>query len=91
MRILKITNEQSKAYLHTRDSYEEARQTLLVKLPELKDEELHQFYVNAFRDLCDMSVKLCAIETEIMESLHISGFERIELDNVYTLEEKDDN
>ena len=91
MRSLKITNEQSKAYLHTRDSFEAAKQALLVKLPELKDEELHQFYVNAFRDLCDISVQLCAIETEIMESLNISSFESIELDNVYTLEEENDN
>jgi len=91
MKILKISDELSKRYLQSRDSYETAKQALSVSLPELKDEELHQFYVNAFRDLCDTSVQLCIAETEILTSLNISGFEKIELNNVYTMEDEHDN
>lgn len=89
MRTLKITGELSKRYLLARDSHNAARQALAVTLPDIPDNERHGFYMNAFRDLCDTSVRLMAVENEILETLNITGFEGIELDNVYTMEEEE--
>jgi len=90
MRVLKISDELSSKYLRARDSYECARKALLTSLPDLDTAELHKYYVNAYKDLCDRSIELCTIENEILTVLNITGFRSIELNSVY-VEDEDDN
>ena len=56
MRVLKMSDDLSKRYLTVRESFDSARQTLLTALPDVPNGERHNFYVNAFRDLCDRSM-----------------------------------
>ena len=87
MRVLKMSDDLSKRYLTVREGFDSARQTLMTALPDVPEEGRHDFYVNAFRDLCDRSITLAAVEEEIFTTHRISGFEKIELNEIYTLEE----
>lgn len=91
MRVLKMSDDLSKRYLTVRESFDSARQTLLTALPDVPNGERHNFYVNAFRDLCDRSMALAAVEEEIFTTHRISGFEKIELNEIYTLEDGHDD
>ena len=91
MRVLRMPDELAKRYLSVRQSYDSARQTLSVALPDVPAEERHGFYVNAFRDLCDCGIAMAAVEDEIFRTFGISSFERIELNELYTLEDGNDD
>jgi len=91
MRVLKMSDDLSKRYLTVRESFDSARQTLMMALPDVPEEGRHDFYVNAFRDLCDQSIALAAVEEEIFTTHRISGFEKIELNEIYTLEDGHDD
>ena len=91
MRVLKMSDDLSKRYLAVRESFDSARQTLMTALPDVPEEGRHDFYVNAFRDLCDRSITLAAVEEEIFTTHRISGFEKIELNEIHTLEDEHDN
>ena len=87
MRVLKMSDDLSKRYLTVRESFDSARQTLLTALPDVPNKERHNFYVNAFRDLCDKSISLASVEEEIFTTHGILGFEKIELNEIHTLED----
>ncbi len=91
MRVLKMSDDLSKRYLTVRESFDSARQMLLTALPDVPMGERHDLYVNAFRDLCDQSIALAAVEEEIFNKHGISGFEKIELNEIYTLEDGNDD
>ena len=91
MRVLRMPDELAKRYLTVRQSYDSARQALLVALPDVPSDERYGFYANAFRDLCDMSTVLAAVEEEILTTFGITGFERIEINDIYVREDGDDN
>ena len=91
MRVLRMPDELAKRYLNARDSYNSAFQALQVTLPDLPADSRYDFYVNAFRDLCDMSTVLAAVEEEILTMFGITGFERIEINDIYVREDGDDN
>lgn len=91
MRILTLPNDLAKYYLEARDSYETAFQALVVALPDFPEEERRNFYVNAFKDLCDYAIKVTNIEMDIMKTLGISSFEKIEANKIYTMEEEHDD
>ena len=91
MRILKMSDDLSKRYLTVRESFDSALQTLMTALPDVPEEGRHDFYVNAFKDLCDRSIALAALEEEIFTTYRISGFEKIELNEIYTLEDEHDD
>ena len=90
MRVLRMPDELAKRYLTARQSYDSARQALLVALPDVPSDERYGFYVNAFRDLCEMSTVLAAVEEEILTMFGITGFERIEINDIYVREDGDD-
>ena len=75
----------SKRYLTIRESFDSSRQTLLTALPDVPNKERHNFYVNAFRDLCDQSVALASVVEEIFTTHGILGFEKVELNEIYIL------
>lgn len=91
MRVLRMPDELAKRYLSVRQSYDSARNALLVALPDVPTEERYDFYVNAYRDLCDCSIAMAVVEEEIFRTFGISSFERIELNEIYTLEDVNDD
>ena len=91
MKVLKISEELSKQFFTIRNSYEAALKALTTTLPDVPDEDRYNFYVNAFKDLCECSVQTNILEKEIMETLGISGWEKIEIDKVYVREESDND
>ena len=91
MRVLKMSDDLSKRYLTVRESFDSARQTLLTAMPDVPNGECHNFYVNAFKDLCDRCIALSAVEEEIFNTHGITGFEKIELNEIYTLEDEYDD
>ena len=91
MRVLIMSDDLSKRYLAVRESFDSARQTLMTALPDVPEEGRNDFYVNAFRDLCDQSIALASVEEEIFTTHRISGFEKIELNEIYTLEDGHDD
>ncbi len=91
MRVLTLPSDLAKQYLFARDGYESAFQAVTVALPDFPAEERHGFYVNAFKDLCDYAITVANIEKDIMKTLNISSFEKIDVDKVYTMEDEHDN
>ena len=86
-----MPDELAKRYLQARQSYDSAFHTLQLALPDVPSGERYDFYVNAFRDLCDLSTAIAAVEEEIFRTFGISSFERIELNEIYTLEDVNDD
>lgn len=91
MRVLRMPDELAKRYLQARQSYDSAFHTLQLALPDVPSGERYDFYVNAFRDLCDLSTAIAAVEEEIMTAFNITSFEKIELNEIYTLEDGHDD
>ena len=91
MRILKISDELAKHYITVRDSYDSALQALIVPLPDLPAGDRPEFYRNAFGDLCTCAAELGIVEEEILDTLGINTFQRIEFNEVYTMEDEYDN
>ena len=91
MRVLKMPDELAKRYLSVRQSYDSARNALLVAVPDMPSDERYGYCVNAYRDLCDCSIAMAAVEDEIFRTFGISSFERIELNEIYTLEDENDD
>ena len=91
MRVLRMPDDLAKRYLSVRQSYDSAFHTLQVALPDVPSGERYGFYVNAFRDLCDLSTAIVAVEEEILTAFNITGFEKIELNEIFVKEEEDDN
>ena len=86
-----MPDELAKRYLQARQSYDSAFHTLQLALPDVPSGERYDFYVNAFRDLCDLSTAIAAVEEEIMTAFNITSFEKIELNEIYTLEDGHDD